>query len=86
MSLLELSVDAMMRSFLFRLAEYDGACSREELPPADRDQANARQKLRRRGYVKFEGGYWRLTDQGRAAVERLRKRQAGACLRSGSTS
>jgi hypothetical protein len=61
-------VTAEERIFLNRLIQYGGAAAtRVELPPANRGQDKARQAAKRKGWVSFKDGYWRITDLGREA-------------------
>jgi len=61
-------MDDETRKFLTVLAAHGGAASRKDLPLADRAQDRLRQRLRRAGYVEFDGGKWRLTTDGRTAL------------------
>ena len=55
--------------FLRSLVQWDGIASPENLgPQIDQKENSARQTCKRRGWVSFEGGYWRLTDAGRTAL------------------
>ena len=72
MSLLDVTLGGQAIAFLRRLARHDGVCSREQLRPADREEDKARQQCRRRGYVQYSGGYWRLTEAGKSALARLK--------------
>jgi Mn-dependent DtxR family transcriptional regulator len=52
--------------FLRELAEWQGVASPRDLGSQTQQSENsARQACKRRGWVTFYGGYWRLTDDGR---------------------
>lgn len=55
--------------FMRELARWDGIASPHDLgPQMHQKDNNARKAAKRQGLVKFEGGYWRMTDAGRAAL------------------
>ncbi len=55
--------------FLRAINRWQGCATPKDLRlPVDGKQDRARQKSRRDGLVTFEGGYWRLTSEGRAAL------------------
>lgn len=57
--------------FMRALARWQGVATPQEIGPQTSQLENsARQRCKRRGWVTFNGGYWRLTDSGR---ETLRK-------------
>ncbi len=56
------------RNFLRAIVQYSGAATPRECPSASRPQDRARQKCKRLGLVTYEGGYWRITDLGRAIL------------------
>lgn len=55
--------------FLRRLAEHDGICDRSQLPAASWEEDKARQRCRRLGLASYAGGYWRLSEAGRAEIQ-----------------
>ncbi len=56
--------------FLKELVSWDGVATPSDLGPQwRRNQNAARQTCKRRGYVTFDGGYWRITPAGRRALE-----------------
>ena len=59
------------KKFLRRLMQNEGgACSRKELgPQTSQDENRARQLCRRRNWAFWDGYYWRLTAEGRAALD-----------------
>jgi coproporphyrinogen III oxidase-like Fe-S oxidoreductase len=58
--------------FLRQLAKWQGVASVRDLPPQTRQAENsARQTCKRRGWVTYDGGYWRLTHEGRVALRDL---------------
>ena len=64
-------MDKLMEEFLRRILEYGGAATSQECHLATRERDRARQKCRRLGYVVFGGGYWRITESGREAIDNL---------------
>lgn len=55
--------------FLRELARWSGVASPQELVcQTSQAQNAARQTCKRRGWVTFSNGYWRLTDAGRAIL------------------
>jgi hypothetical protein len=54
--------------FLLRLVEYGGCCDRSQLQLVNREVDRARQLCRKRGWAKYEGGYWRISGSGRTAL------------------
>jgi hypothetical protein len=61
-----------MRSFLHTIDfHYEGAATSSECPTATRAQDRVRKMAKRRAWVTYEGGYWRITDAGRAALRNL---------------
>jgi hypothetical protein len=52
-------------TFMHRLKEWGGAADRWNLGPQTSQAENAaRQYCKRKGWVIFEGGYWRITQAG----------------------
>lgn len=64
-------VAAEMRRFFQAISDYSGAATPQECPLSSRAQDRARQQAKRLGWVTFEGGYWRLTDAGKAAFRNI---------------
>lgn len=57
------------RGFLRDLIRWKGAATTRELGPQTSQKDNAaRQFCKRRGYVTYDGHYWRITDEGRTAL------------------
>ncbi len=57
--------------FLRSLARWQGVATSQELAPqTDQRENSARQTCRRRGWVTYDGGYWRLTPEGRAQLNK----------------
>ena len=57
------------KKFMRDLAKWQGVASSQDLGPQTQQIENsARQTCKRRGWVTFEGGYWRITDAGRSAM------------------
>jgi hypothetical protein len=55
-------------TFMQALMHWGGVADRNNLGPQTSQEENAaRQFCKRRGWVVFEGGYWRITDAGCAA-------------------
>lgn len=53
-------------SFLLSLVRWGGSASARDLgPQTSKTDNSARQICKRRGWVTYGGGYWRLTDAGR---------------------
>ncbi len=58
--------------FLRSLARWQGVASPQDLPPQISQADNAaRQYCKRKGWVTFDGSYWRLTDSGRKKLRDL---------------
>jgi hypothetical protein len=56
--------------FMRRLMEWGGVADRFDLGPQTSQAENAaRQWCKRKGWVTFEDGYWRITDAGCAAFD-----------------
>lgn len=60
-----------VRIFFNAIKAYGGAASPQECPTATRAQDRVRRIAKKRGWVTFEGGYWRMTDAGAAARRNL---------------
>lgn len=60
-----------MKQFLDTLLQYEGTATSRECPLASRAQDRVRRKAKRLGWVTYEGGYWRITDAGRAAFRNI---------------
>lgn len=57
------------RKFLREILKWSGAATPQELGPQTSQEENScRQTCKRRGWVTYEGGYWRITESGRAAL------------------
>lgn len=55
--------------FLRLLFIWEGVATSRELGPQTKQEENsARQRCKRQGLVTYSGGYWKLTDIGRAAL------------------
>lgn len=55
--------------FLRALHSWQDVASSQNLgPQTSQDENRARQKCKRQGLVTFSGGYWRMTDAGRKAL------------------
>lgn len=55
--------------FLCHLLSWQGIATPQDLgPQTSQDENRARQKCKRLGLVTYEGGYWRLTPQGRLVI------------------
>lgn len=66
------AVTAADRFFLQHLMQWEGIASSRDLGPQINNSENsARQSCKRKGLVTFDGpgGYWRITDAGRAALK-----------------
>lgn len=60
--------------FLYTLARWSGAATPQEIGPQISQADNSlRQTCKRRGWVRFEGGYWRLTQLGKEVEQRWRQ-------------
>lgn len=58
------------KAFLRLLLQWTGAATPQELGPQISQAENSlRQRCKRRGWVVYQGGYWRITDAGRQALE-----------------
>lgn len=63
------------RKFMRKLMDWGGVADRFNLGPQISQAENAaRQYCKRKGWVIFEGGYWRITDAGCAAFNWTRPR------------
>lgn len=69
-----------LRAFLHAINfDWEGVASPDELrrsirdrtPIADRTQDRVRRLAKRNGWVTYQGGYWRISDAGRAALRNL---------------
>lgn len=59
------------RKFLRKILRWEGAATPRELGPQTSQEENScRQTCKRRGWVTFDGHYWRITDAGRTALTR----------------
>ena len=57
------------RRFLREILSWDGAATPHELGPQTSQESNAaRQTCKRRGWVSFDGHYWRITESGMAVL------------------
>jgi hypothetical protein len=57
------------RKFLRELTKWTGTATPRELGPQTSQEENStRQTCKRRGWVTYDGYYWRLTDAGRTAL------------------
>jgi hypothetical protein len=57
------------RKFLREVQKWTGAATPRELGPQTSQEENStRQTCKRRGWVEFDGYYWRLTDAGRETL------------------
>lgn len=57
---------AAQKEFLRKLARWDGIASSRDLGPQISQKDNSvRQSCKRRGFVTFDGHYWRITMAGR---------------------
>jgi hypothetical protein len=55
--------------FLRSLARWQGVASSRDLgPQISQEENSARQGCRRKGFVTFDGHYWRMTEAGRSAL------------------
>lgn len=53
------------RKFLREILKWAGAATPRELgPQTSQEENSARQTCKRRGWVTFDGYYWRITDEG----------------------
>ena len=58
------------RRFMVRLERLGGFASLTELgPQMTQEENSARQRCRRRGWVIFSAGYWRMTPAGRSLLK-----------------
>lgn len=59
------------KKFLRDILRWSGAATPRELGPQTSQEENScRQTCKRRGWVEFDGYYWRITNSGRAALIR----------------
>lgn len=72
MSIARTGMKAEHVHFLRELWRWGGVASSRDLGPQTSQRENsARQTCKRRGWVTYEGGYWRLTDFGFRALSPL---------------
>lgn len=56
--------------FMKELMSWGGVADRHNLgPQTSQSENSARQYCKRKGWVTYEGGYWRITDAGCAAFD-----------------
>jgi hypothetical protein len=57
------------RKFLRAILKWDGAATPRELGPQTSQEENScRQTCKRRGWVTYDGYYWRITNAGKVAL------------------